>query len=142
MKFVVYNRGTMESVAAANAPWALISISHLDDHPVVNENDFMVGRLNQRYHDVDRINPKFPKDRILFNPEMANDVLDFYTDMVEKNVEIMFVHCQAGMCRSPATAAALQKIATNDDHIWFATKRPNMLVYRTILEQAAERGMF
>lgn len=140
MKFVVYNRGTMEQVAPAQAPWALISISHMADHPAVHENDLMVGRLNQQYHDIDRINPKHLKHRILFTPEMADAVLDFHADMKSKGVEIMFVHCQAGLCRSPATAAALQKIETGDDAIWFATKRPNMLVYRTILEQAHQRG--
>lgn len=141
MKFIVYNRGTMEQVAPAQAPWALISISHLADHPAVHENDHMMGRLNQQYHDIDRINPKHLKERILFTPEMADDVLNFYTAMKDQNVEIMFIHCQAGLCRSPATAAALQKIETGDDTIWFATKRPNMLVYRTILERAHDRGL-
>lgn len=141
MKFVVYNRGTMEKVSPALAPWALISISHLDDHPAVYENEYLVDRLNQIYHDIDRINPKHLKHRILFTAEMADAVLDFYLSMKEHEVEIMFIHCQAGLCRSPATAAALQKIETGDDQIWFSTKRPNMLVYRTILERAHERGL-
>jgi predicted protein tyrosine phosphatase len=131
----------METVGPANAPWALISISHLDDHPIVNENDLMLGRLNQQYHDIDRINPKYRKERTIFTPVMADHVLDFYLDMLDRNVEIMFIHCQAGLCRSPATAAALQKIETNDDMIWFSTKRPNLLVYRTILDRAHNRGI-
>lgn len=141
MKFVVYNRGTMEKVSPALAPWALISISHEPDHPKVFENEYLVDRLDQTYHDIDRLDPKKLKNRILFTPEMADAVLDFYLAMKEHDVEIMFIHCHAGMCRSPATAAALQKIDGGDDAIWFATKRPNMLVYRTILERAFERGM-
>ena len=131
----------MEKVSPALAPWALISISHQADHPQVFENEFLVDRLDQTYHDIDRLDPKKLKNRVLFTPAMADAVLDFYSSMKEHGVEIMFIHCHAGMCRSPATAAALQKIDAGDDSIWFATKRPNMLVYRTILEQAHERGM-
>lgn len=141
MKFVVYDYGTMSRVPAAGAPWALISINEDGKFPVVDTNDLKKGRLNLKYHDVDRADPKELKDRILFNEEMANQVLDFYLDMKEQEVEIIFVHCSMGMCRSPATAAALQKLDCGDDHIWFATKRPNMLVYREILNAAADRGL-
>lgn len=141
MKFVVYDFGTMSRVPAANAPWALISINEEGNFPVVNTNEFMKGRLNLQYHDIDRLDPRELKDRILFSSEMANQVLDFYLNMKEQGTEIIFVHCSMGMCRSPATAAALQKLDSGDDHIWFATKRPNMLVYRKILIAASDRGL-
>ncbi len=141
MKFIVYDRGTMSRVPAANAPWALISICEKGDFPEVNSNEFMKGRLNLKYHDVDRVDPKELKERILFDAGLAKQVVDFYSEMNENGVELMFIHCAMGMCRSPATAAALQKIETDDDHIWFATKRPNMLVYREILNHAADVGL-
>lgn len=142
MKFVVYDRGTMSRVTPPEAKWALISICHKGEFPEVYTNEHLVGRLNQQYHDIDRKDPKELKDRVLFSDAMADEVLDFYQHAKENGCEVLFVHCAAGMCRSPATAAALQKIESGEDHIWFATKRPNMLVYRTILERANGRGFF
>jgi predicted protein tyrosine phosphatase len=141
MKFVVYDRGTMMKVPAANASWALISINEEGDFPIVNTNDQLVERLNLKFHDIDRANPRDLNGRILFNSEMAGQVLDFYQSMKDKGVELMFVHCNMGMCRSPAVAAALQLVDQMNDHIWFATKRPNALVYRLIVDEAAARGM-
>ena len=132
----------MSSVPAANAPWALISICENGNFPTVNLNDQHKGRLNLQYHDIDRVDPKELNNRILFDREFANQVLDFYADMKKQGVELMFIHCAMGMCRSPATAAALQRIDHQDDHVWFATKRPNMLVYREILNAAVARGYF
>lgn len=141
MKFVVYSRGTMMSVPAANKAWALISICENGDFPVVNTNEHHKDTLKLKFHDVDRETPRDLNNRILFDIAHAQAVLRFYEQMKEAGVEIMFIHCAMGMCRSPAIAAVLQKIETNDDHIWFATKRPNMLVYRTLYEEAGRRGL-
>jgi predicted protein tyrosine phosphatase len=141
MKFVVYDRGTMGRVPPPEAKWALVSICEKGEFPEVHTNESLVGRLNQQYHDVDRKDPKDLADRVLFSDAHADELLDFYQHAKDNGCEVVFIHCAAGICRSPATAAALQKIEIGEDHIWFATKRPNMLVYRTILERAANRGL-
>ena len=67
----------------------------------------------------------------LFTNDMAIQILDF----VNKNFNpYIIVHCQAGVCRSAAVAAALSKIMLNKDDEIFKTKIPNMLVYRKILQ--------
>lgn len=142
MKFVVYSRAVMEQATPSDKPWAVISICEKGNFPEIATNDSMVSRLNLQFHDVDFFkNGEREDDRILFDHEQAKEVLDFYADMQKKGVTVLYVHCLAGMCRSAAVAAALQKIEQDDDHIWFATKRPNMRVYRCILEQAADRGL-
>ena len=142
MKFVVYSRAVMEQATPSDKAWAVISICEKGNFPEIMTNDNLVGRLNLQFHDVDFFkNGEREDDRILFNHSHAKQVLDFFQEMQARGAMVLYVHCLAGMCRSAAVAAALQKITTNDDHIWFATKRPNMRVYRCILEQAADRGL-
>ena len=78
---------------------------------------------------------------ILFDAQMADQVLDFWLAGQAVMIDELYLHCDAGQCRSPAIAAALQDIATNDDSHLFATKRPCMLVYRTLMERAFDRGL-
>lgn len=132
----------MEQAIPTDKPWAVISICEKGNFPEIPTNDSMMGRLNLQFHDVDYFkNGEREDDRILFDVAEADRILDFYWAHRERNCTVMYIHCLAGMCRSAAVAAALAKMQDNDDHIWFATKRPNMRVYRTILERAAERGM-
>ena len=142
MKFVVYSRAVMEQATPTDKPWAVISICEKGNFPEIYTNDSLVGRLNLQFHDVDFFkNGEREDDRILFDHAFAKQVVDFYLDMRERGVTTLYVHCLAGQCRSAAVAAALAKIQDNDDHVWFATKRPNMRVFRCIMEQAAERGL-
>jgi predicted protein tyrosine phosphatase len=47
------------------------------------------------------------------------------------------VHCDAGVSRSPAVAAALARVLKGDDAEYFAGRyRPNTRVYRMLLEHA------
>ena len=142
MKFVVYSRATMVAATPTDKPWSVISVCEKGDFPEIHINDQLIDRLNLQFHDVDFFkNGEREDDRILFNHDHANAVLDFYLRMKECDSTVMYVHCLAGMCRSAAIAAALDKIEKGDDHVWFATKRPNMRVYRCILEMAADRGL-
>ena len=49
------------------------------------------------------------------------------------------LHCDAGMSRSPGLAAALSKVLVGDDTEFFKRYRPNMRVYRTLLERYYEQ---
>jgi predicted protein tyrosine phosphatase len=132
----------MEQATPSAKPWAVISICEKGNFPEIATNDEMVGRLNLKFHDVDYFkNGEREDDRILIDQDLAKQVLDFYLEMKEKGATVLYVHCLAGMCRSAAVAAALAKIQDDDDNVWFKTKRPNMRVYRCILEQAADRGL-
>jgi predicted protein tyrosine phosphatase len=77
---------------------------------------------------------------VLFSAAQAREILDFVR--ANPTAEQIIVHCDAGRCRSTATAAALSKILTGDDKIFFDSPlarmrqwSPNMRVYRTILNE-------
>ena len=132
----------MERAIPSEKPWAVISICEKGNFPPIATNDQMVGRLNMQFHDVDFFkNGEREDDRILFNNSHAKQVLDFYQEMKDKGVTVMYIHCLMGQCRSAGVASALSKIQDDDDHVWFRTKQPNMRVHSCILQEACGRGL-
>jgi len=71
---------------------------------------------------------------IFFSEDHARNILNFVEKNIDK-VDLIVVHCFAGVCRSVACAAALSKILNNEDDRIFKSGVPNMLVYSTILEK-------
>lgn len=118
-------------------PHIVISISDTpaDRHDIV-PTEGTKDVLYLHFHDADIERPGV----LLFNSVDAGKILRFY-ERYRNEVDSVVVHCVAGQCRSPAVAAGLQKIETGNDDIWFKTKTPNMLVYRTLLEEAYDYGM-
>ncbi len=54
--------------------------------------------------------------------------------------ESFLIHCDVGLSRSPAVAAALSRIYYGDDGQWFELDFPNRLVYDVLVEMHARRG--
>lgn len=77
---------------------------------------------------------------VLFNEDHADKILQFF-QRYRDEVDLFIAHCNMGMSRSPGVIAALQRIQTGEDDIWFKTKTPNRLVYRTILERAYDTNL-
>lgn len=74
------------------------------------------------------------KEAALFSPEDARRILAFFK-LHRQDVETTVVQCEGGMSRSAGVAAALAKICGEDDTTFFRSKTPNMLVYRTLLQE-------
>jgi predicted protein tyrosine phosphatase len=74
-------------------------------------------------------------------PEHAKQILDFFNTWKDK-VDLVVVNCLAGISRSSGTAAALTVVSGGSDEWIFKSKKyhPNMLVYRTILNEAFGYG--
>lgn len=52
-----------------------------------------------------------------------------------KDVDQLIIHCNMGVSRSPAVAAAIKKALTGSDDEFFDGKFvPNMVVYYTVLK--------
>lgn len=140
MDFVVTSR---KSIAMYDCPktHAIISIGSPGDEPGVEipASEQCRGILRLFFHDAedkeDDWGMKFLRmykiEPVLFNESMASRIKDFFNE--HKDVEVMIVHCEMGMCRSPAVAAALSKATAGDDGKFFQRYTPNMLVYRTLL---------
>jgi predicted protein tyrosine phosphatase len=69
----------------------------------------------------------------LFSVKQGVEILDFVGKY--RDVREIVIHCSAGMCRSPAVAAALQFLLDRQTSSYlFAPYRPNLLVYARIIE--------
>lgn len=117
----------------SDRPWAAVSISSREDHPTLNEQN-RVGLLQLVFDDTAQ-----PDHARAFTTSQAEKILDYVERMWDK-VEAFLIHCEIGMSRSPAVAAALSRIYYNDDGPWFEMDFPNRLVYQLLVETAARRG--
>ncbi len=73
-----------------------------------------------------------------FNTSLAAEILDF-VDKTWDHLEVLLIHCEVGLSRSPAVAAALSRIYYQDDGPWFELDFPNPLVYQLLVETYARR---
>ena len=114
-------------------PWAAISISMLGDFPVLSE-DQREGLLQLAF--ADTADPERPDS---FTSSLAAELLDFVDKMWDR-VEVLLVHCEAGLSRSPGVAAALSRIYYGDDGPWFEYDFPNSLIYQLLIDGYQQRS--
>ncbi|MCO6455779.1 MAG: hypothetical protein J5I93_10830 [Pirellulaceae bacterium] len=123
----------------ANQPWAGISITTDDgDWPELGRESCL-GLLQLQFADLETPHP----GERLFDERDAHRILDFVGETWPR-IHRLMVHCQAGLRRSPAVAAAISRIYLGHDANWFqyGVYEPNMLVYETLLNVARQRGLF
>lgn len=122
---------------ACENPWCAIQISHIHDYPSLSKEN-RAGLLQLNFPDL--VKPFRGWDEPLFTSEQAHEILDFVNENWDK-CDTLMVHCRAGISRSPAVAAAVEKIKRGDCLGYFenCAYSPNMLVFNTILEVAKER---
>jgi predicted protein tyrosine phosphatase len=117
-------------------PWACISIADgPGDWPHINKVQ-QVDLLQLDFADFDDVptaeNP-FPlcflrPGEIRFTTEHAQQIWEFVNKVWDK-IDLLMVHCLAGISRSAAVAAAIAKVKYNDDSLYFTRYRPNLSVY-------------
>lgn len=90
-----------------------------------------VGLLELKFHDVDRDYGNL--DIVLFDKEDARKIIDFVEEWKDQ-VGLIAIHCEAGISRSAAIAAALKKtVYGEDDSEVFRRALPNRWVYSMIM---------
>ena len=111
-------------------------VSCYDNHPQLQEG--YIDYLKLKFYDMDFATPIWPG----ITSDDAEKILDFAEEYKNK-VDLIVVHCNAGISRSSGAAAALSLIYNGDDNWIFKDLRymPNMRVYRKILEAADKRGL-
>lgn len=138
-KFIVYSRTAVQVVAMPLVPHVIVSISTPGDMPAEIGTNFWTRRLVQlQFHDLDdyvmqHVEIKDQYEGQCFNKQHAREILEAVADCPD--AEVLVVHCDAGLSRSPGVAAALSKILVGDDSGFFYRYHPNMRVYRTLLEE-------
>lgn len=140
MDLYVYSRRAMEARAAEREPHVIISITTpgaLDGLAKFRVNRFTHGVLRLEFADLDQPVGGMTEEQ-LFSDEQAKTIFNFVSRHVKGGVKNIAVHCDGGLSRSPGVAAALAVIlkGTGEDAEFFRTKRPNMRVYRKILNAA------
>jgi len=92
-----------------------------------------LSRMATLYLEFDDLEKEY-KDYMIFSKEDAREILAFFNNF-RCYVNLIIVNCEAGISRSAGIVAALSKISGQDDSIFFKKYLPNMLVYKTILEE-------
>lgn len=118
------------------APWACISIANTEGVFADIQRENRIGLLQLAFADITVPTPGY----ILFHDSHAHDILDFAGE-VWGRASVLIVHCDAGISRSSAVAAALSRLRLATDGEFFDPPYdPNPFVYRTLREVASGRG--
>ena len=134
MKIKVLSRLEFEKFESKE-PYIAISITDPNSEPVIvngNDDNFQ-SMLSLQFYDLDKDTEVFPYSRFIFNERDAKQILDF-VDVYKDNIDMICIHCEAGISRSAGIASALSLIYNGEDQYYFDHYIPNMLVYRTILD--------
>ena len=117
-------------------PWAAISICTYEDWPNLNDEN-RVGLLRLSFKDTN-----WPDQEGAMTDGQADKIVDF-VDEILGEIDALLIHCEAGLSRSPATAAAIVALwGDGDTDYYFTHYLPNTLVYNKILKAAMRREKF
>jgi predicted protein tyrosine phosphatase len=132
MEIFVYSRGAVERVGPPDVPHVIVSITSSEaDQARIPQSPHCRALLRLVFADADAKTESIAEE-FLFSRAHARAIWDLVSEHLP-HIERFIVHCDAGMCRSPAVAAAVAKVLTGDDAEYFRRYRPNMRVYRTML---------
>lgn len=114
--------------------WAAISITTEGDFPTLSDVN-REGLLQLMFADT-----ADPDRTDSFTASQAAELLDF-VEQVWDRAEVLLIHCEAGMSRSPGVAAAaLSRIYYGDDGPWGGYDFPNSLVYQRLVDGHQQRS--
>jgi len=134
----VMSRGQAQG-ASFTAPWAVISIKGSDQS--LADAEFCCPNLTERlylaFDDIDHLK----EGMVAFDLATAAKIWNFVGQIQEQGIQILLVHCLMGASRSPAIAAAVDRVLLGTDSHWFKSKVPNRRVYRLMLHAAEQRGL-
>jgi|LSQX01.2.fsa_nt_gb predicted protein tyrosine phosphatase len=117
--------------------WVAVSIFSSGDSPArVASNGRCMGIFPFRFDDIDTVAEGVPLQ--IFDRELAGEILDTVDEWREK-ADTIVVQCDAGVSRSMGLAAGICKHLGIPDDYFFAHGVPNMLVYRTVLQESFRR---
>jgi predicted protein tyrosine phosphatase len=136
MDFFVYSRKAMEAVRPHEVPHVIISITSTpEDLALLRANDHCRGTLRLSFLDADEHSePRVGGE--LFSLDQAVQIWNF-VERHRRDIQRIVVHCDAGISRSPAVAAALAHVLNGNNEEFFSGKyAPNARVYRLLLDTA------
>ena len=141
MRFIVVDRNEIERGIVVRTPYVVISIVDPQSRPArLRRSAGFRDELSLRFHDAEPgEEPPLPSEVVLMTRDQAKTIWDFvlrYRDQVGTIV----VHCEQGMSRSPAVAAAICKALGGNEEPFFKEYAPNQYVYELLLAAAPNLG--
>ena len=135
MDFIVRDRESVEAGIIVTSSYVLISIRDPDKRKVwIPKQSGLRDVLRLEFHDAEPAdNFTFPEHIMLMTEDQARQAWSFVRKW-ENQVGAVVVHCEQGMSRSPAMAAALCKGMGGDDGPFWREYMPNEFVYRLMLD--------
>jgi predicted protein tyrosine phosphatase len=146
MHIAIASRLMAEKASALiKTPHAIVSITDPDtDLPAFSPNENRLGILFLQFYDLDDISDQMaPKDAQeylaqfgdgLFKDDQAADIVSF-VEGIKDRIKGILVHCEAGISRSAAVAAAIELVVNGSNERVVSDRRysPNQYVYRKLL---------
>ena len=118
--------------------WGCISIANTADEFAAISEANRVTLLQLAFRDIARPHP----DHIAFSDDHAHEILDLVSHFWD-DIETLMIHCDAGISRSSATAAAIARLKFGDGSEFFEPPyEPNPRVYQVLLEVSGGRADF
>jgi len=142
MKFVVLDRESVEQGILLRSSYIVISIRDPEKRKVqVPKQSGLRDVLHLAFHDAEPAsNMALPENITLMTAGQASQVWEFVRKW-EGEIGTVVVNCEQGASRSPAVAAALCRVYGGDEMCFFREYRPNLHVYRLMLEsQQGDEG--
>jgi predicted protein tyrosine phosphatase len=148
MKNIQVRSKALAAEFVCDEPWAAISIGTREGWWPTLSEDKREGLLQLAFPDYSFVSENLEKaypqlKGKLFDENFAQRILDF-VDGVKDKIDTLLVHCEAGVSRSSAVAAAVSKIYLGIDpkEPYFRNPkyRPNILVYHTTIALAKKQG--
>ncbi len=138
---IITNRRSVETGLAMRRPYILISIRDPDKRPVrIRPERLCRAMLELAFHDAEPVVGFTPAQSITsMNEDHARSIWQFVREH-EGNYPAIVVHCEQGVSRSPAVAAALAEGLGVDGRRFWREYQPNRYVYQSILAAAAITG--
>lgn len=118
-------------------PYAVISIGEPQVKPApLADSPQCKAVLRLHFSDVASDLPRlrFVTHVAPFTPDMAQQIVHFVGVQMQNNVNLIVVHCEAGMSRSAGVAAALSQFYNYDATPFLVYYRPNAHVRRLVLD--------
>ncbi|MDQ4122971.1 MAG: hypothetical protein M3209_16155 [Acidobacteriota bacterium] len=141
VQFLVLSRVDIQSFTA-EIPYLVISVTDPDKPEAeIAEAPFLYAVLRMKFHDVGKPARQFESDVISTACDVsmteadARQILSFVGEHLAK-IKLIVCHCEQGVSRSAAIAAALSRILQKEDEFFFNHYWVNRWVYNLLLENS------
>ena len=140
LKFIVTDRSGIEAGVLVKSAYIVISIHDSNSRPaMVKKQSGLRATLKLAFDDAEPTSSSHLEAAVMLMTSQQADEIWAFVEQHRNDVGAVVVHCEAGVSRSPAVAAALCKGLGGDDRRFFRMYQPNMHVYRLMLDAARKR---